>query len=61
METNLSPNEALSLLAAALQPGTTPRFHSLPLLPPLTAAKAGAKPALRQLAGPVGQSDWPQI
>ena len=61
VETNLSPNEALSLLAAALQPGTTPRFHSLPLLPPLTAAKAGAKPALRQLAGPVGQSDWPQI
>ena len=61
VETNLSPNEALSLVAAALQPGTTPRFHSLPLLPPLTAAKAGAKPALRQLAGPVGQSDWPQI
>ena len=61
VETNLSPNEALSLLAAALQPGSTPRFHSLPLLPPLTAAKAGAKPALRQLAGPVGQSDWPQI
>jgi LCP family protein required for cell wall assembly len=59
VETNLSPNEALSLVAAALQPGTTPRFHSLPLLPPLGAG-AGAKPGLRQLAGPVGQSDWPQ-
>jgi LCP family protein required for cell wall assembly len=69
VETNLSPNEVLSLAAAALQPGATPRFHNLPLLPPLTAATtgatagatAGAKPALRQLAGPVGQSDWPQI
>ena len=62
VETNLSPNEALSLVAAALQAGsTTPRFHSLPLLPPLTAPKAGAKPGLRQLAGPVGQADWPQI
>ena len=61
VETNLSPNEALSLVAAALQAGSTPRFHSLPLLPPLSAPKAGAKPALRQLAGPVGQSDWPQI
>ncbi len=61
VETNLSPNEALSLVAAALQPGTSPRFHSLPLLPPLTAPKAGAKPGLRQLAGPVGQASWPQI
>jgi len=61
VETNLSPNEALSLVAAALQAGSTPRFHNLPLLPPLSAPKAGAKPALRQLAGPVGQSDWPQI
>ena len=61
VETNLSPNEALSLVAAALQAGSTPRFHSLPLLPPLSPPKAGAKPALRQLAGPVGQSDWPQI
>ena len=60
VETNLSPNEALSLLAAALQAGASPRFHSLPLLPPLTPA-VGAKPGLRQLAGPVGQSDWPQI
>jgi len=62
VETNLSPNEALSLVAAALQAGfSTPRFHSLPLLPPLTAPKAGTKPGLRQLAGPVGQADWPQI
>jgi LCP family protein required for cell wall assembly len=60
VETNLSPNEALSLVAAALQPGTTLRFHSLPLLPPLGAG-AGAKSGLRQLAVPVGQSDWPQI
>ncbi len=60
VETNLSPNEALSLVAAALQAGATPRFHSLPLLPPLSAPRP-AGPALRQLAGPAGQSDWPQI
>ena len=60
VETNLSPNEVLSLVAAALEAGSTPRFHNLPLLPPLSPA-AGSKPNLRQLAGPSGQSDWPQI
>jgi anionic cell wall polymer biosynthesis LytR-Cps2A-Psr (LCP) family protein len=53
LETNLTQNEALSLLAVALRPGEQVEFRTLPLRPPLNAGSP-----LRQLDAQ-SQRPWP--
>jgi LCP family protein required for cell wall assembly len=53
VETNLTQNEALSLLAVALRPGEQVEFRTLPLRPPLNAGSP-----LRQLDAQA-QRPWP--
>ncbi len=55
VDTNLTQSEALSLLAASLQPGQKPRFRSLPL-----SATADAKQPLRELAPEAADRPWPE-
>jgi len=55
VDTNLSPQEALSLLAVALQPGQTVQFNSLSLRPALNG-----KASMRELEEQRLQPRWPQ-
>ncbi len=55
VDTNLSPQEALSLLAVALQPGQTVQFNSLSLRPALNGTAS-----MRELEEQRLQPRWPQ-
>lgn len=60
VESNLSPSEVLSLMAATLRPGQSVSFATVPLAPALKdTAKKGADSGLRQIAQSAPSALWP--